>query len=339
MVKIFSDYNLKHLNTFGIDAKCEIFVEFDSLDDIPQVLDFIRVTSKPFLILGGGSNLVLKGDFNGVVLHPVIEGIETRECGRDVLVRAGCGVVWDELVEYCVGRDWHGLENLSLIPGVVGASAVQNIGAYGVEAKDVICKVEAIEISTGQHVTFDNEECCFSYRHSRFKDDWHNGYIITYVTFRLSRDFCPNIDYGNIKKELSIRGIDGAPTARQLRNVIIGIRQSKLPDPKVEGNAGSFFMNPVVGKDKFLELIECYPQMPHYAVDDNHEKVPAGWLIEQCGWKGRSLGRAGVYEKQALVLVNRGGATGDEVVELCNAIRNDVRDKFGIDIKPEANIV
>ena len=215
---------------------------------------------------------------------------------------------------------------------------MQNIGAYGVEAKDLIVEVEAIEIATGWLWTFSNADCQYGYRDSRFKHDWKNRFLMTHVTYALQSTFEPKLDYGNIRAELERKGISN-PTAAQLRAVIIDIRNAKLPDPKVMGNAGSFFMNPVVNREKYESLAAQYEGMPHYTIDSNHEKIPAGWMIEQCGWKGRSLGRAGVHDKQALVLVNRGGATGAEVVTLCETIRKDVREKFGIDIHPEVNII
>ena len=244
----------------------------------------------------------------------------------------------DDIVAYAVDNGWHGAENLSLIPGEVGASAVQNIGAYGVEAKDLITKVEAVDIATGNVVEMTNEDCKYAYRQSRFKNEWKDHYVITHVTYCFSLNFCPDLDYGNIRHSLEEQGIS-KPTAQQLRQTIINIREAKLPDPKVMGNAGSFFMNPVVGRDVYERLAARYEGMPHYVVDAEHIKIPAGWMIEQCGWKGASLGRAGVHDRQALVLVNRGGATGGEVVALYKRIIEDVRNKFGIEIHPEVNVI
>ena len=205
--------------------------------------------------------------------------------------------------------------------------------------KDLIAQVEAVEIATGKQCFFSNEDCEYGYRDSRFKHEWKNKYLITHVVYRLKTDDAqPSTEYGNIRAELDRRGIQ-TPTAAELREVVIAIREAKLPDPKVTGNAGSFFMNPVVSREKFEALLAQYPQIPHYYIDEQHEKIPAGWMIDQCGWKGKSLGRAGVHDKQALVLVNRGGATGQEIVDLCEAIRNDVRERFGIDIHPEVNII
>lgn len=254
------------------------------------------------------------------------------------MLRCGSGETWDDIVAYCVEKGWYGSENLSLIPGEVGASAVQNIGAYGVEAKDLIYKVEAVEIATGRVVEFSNEECRYAYRDSRFKHEWKNRYLVTYVTYRLSSSFTPDLDYGNIRSSLEAEGI-AVPTASQLRQTIVKIRKAKLPDPRVTGNAGSFFMNPVVARNVYERLAAQYPGMPHYDMGEVGVKIPAGWMIEQCGWKGRSLGRAGVHDRQALVLVNKGGATGNDVVCLYKRIIEDVKAKFGIDIHPEVNVI
>ena len=337
------NYNLLKHNTFGIDASCNRFIEFSSVSELLAVCRHLTEEDCPLLLLGGGSNLLLTGDFHGTVLHSAIKGVEkVSEEEGTVLVRAGSGEVWDDFVAYCVAQGWHGLENLSLIPGEVGASAVQNIGAYGVEAKDFIECVEAVEIATGRRVTLENEECGYAYRQSRFKQDWRNRFVVTHVVYRLSTTFVPRLDYGNLYKVLSSKET-GEETreisALAVRNAIIQIRREKLPDPKDLGNAGSFFVNPVVSGEKYRELAAKYPEMPHFDAGGERVKIPAGWLIEQCGWKGRSLGRAGVYEKQALVLVNRGGATGREIVGLCEAIQHDVREKFGIKIQTEVNIV
>lgn len=327
------NYSLLHHNTFGIDAKCRRFLEYVSVEEAQEIA---RQLQEPYLLIGAGSNLLLTGDFDGTVVHSAVKGIEAQS---DSHIRCGSGETWDEVVAWCVGHGLYGAENLSLIPGEVGASAVQNIGAYGAEVKDLIASVEAVEIGTGRLCIFSREECQYGYRDSRFKHEWKNKYLITHVVYRLKTDNAqPSTEYGNIRAELDRRGIQ-TPAAAELREVVIAIREAKLPDPKVTGNAGSFFMNPVVSREKFKALQAQYPQMPHYYIDDQHEKIPAGWMIDQCGWKGKSLGRAGVHDKQALVLVNRGGATGQEIVDLCEAIRNDVRERFGIDIHPEVNII
>lgn len=337
-MKDLSNYSLKPHNTFGIDASCRRFIEYANGEEAREVTAILRSAQCPFLLIGSGSNLLLTRDFDGIVVHSAIKGMECSPCGDDVMVRCGSGELWDDVVAWCVVRGYGNLVNLSLIPGEVGASAVQNIGAYGSEAGDFIERVEAVEIATGKEVSFSNEECCYGYRSSRFKKDWRNRYLITYVTYRLPKEGCLNVEYGNIRAELSKKGIVD-PTSQELRRTIIEIRRAKLPDPQEEGNAGSFFMNPVVSRRKYEELSATYENMPHYEVDADHVKIPAGWMIEQCGWKGKSLGKAGVHGKQALVLVNRGGATGDEIVRLCRTIQHDVQARFGIEIVPEVNII
>lgn len=333
------DYSLLAHNTFGIDASCRRFLEYASIEEAQMVAEILRGGNNPFLIIGGGSNLLLTKDYAGVVVHSAIKGIEAEEqADGTVMLTCGSGEVWDDVVAYSVERGWYGAENLSIIPGEVGASAVQNIGAYGAEVCQIIDKIEAVEIATGDIRIFDVEECGYGYRQSRFKKEWKDRYLMTHVTYRLAKQHSLRLEYGNIKAELERKGIS-EPTLKQLRQVIIDIRNEKLPDPKVEGNAGSFFMNPVVSKEKYEELAALYPNMPHYTIDAEHEKIPAGWMIDQCGWKGKSLGRAGVHGKQALVLVNRGGATGEEIVLLCETIRKDVCDRFGIDIHPEVNVI
>ena len=332
------NYSLKEHNTFGIDAKCRRFIEFEDDEEAFEVAAILRKSALPYIIIGGGSNLLLTRDFDGIVVRSGVKGHYFEEDFTCERMTCGSGEVWDDMVATSLQAGYYGMENLSLIPGDVGASAVQNIGAYGVEAKDLILCVWMVEIATGKPWMIGNEDCEYGYRQSRFKKDWKNRFLITRVTYGLSRTFRPNLDYGNIRQELERRGIT-EPTAQQLRDIIIEIRNAKLPDPQIEGNAGSFFMNPVVTRQKYEKLAAQYPQMPHYKVDYRHEKIPAGWMIEQCGWKGKSLGRAGVHDKQALVLVNRGGATGAEIVALSDAIRQDVKAKFDIDIHPEVNII
>ena len=328
------DYSLKEYNTFGIDAKCSRFLEYESVDEAQMVAQILREAATPYIIIGGGSNLLLTKDYEGIVVHSAMKGVVFDD-GR---MSCGSGEIWDDMVALAIRNGLYGMENLSLIPGDVGASAVQNIGAYGAEAKDLIAEVEAVEIASGQVVTLRGEDCGYGYRESKFKHEWKNKYLITHVTYQLSTTFVPHLDYGNIRAELEQKGIKN-PTAQQVRDTIIEIREAKLPDPKVTGNAGSFFMNPIVSRAVYEALITQYEGMPHYEVDADHIKIPAGWMIDQCGWKGKSLGRAGVHDKQALVLVNRGGATGAEIVTLCETIQADVKAKFGIDIYPEVNIV
>ena len=334
-MKDLSNYSLLQHNTFGIDAKCSRYLEYSTVAEAQEVAKILRASDTSYIIIGGGSNLLLTKDYDGIVVR------STVNCQLSTVnsqLACGSGEVWDDVVAYCVNHQLYGAENLSLIPGDVGASAVQNIGAYGVEVKDLITSVEAVEIATGDIRIFSKEECGYAYRDSRFKHEWKNRYLITHVTYQLQTVFEPRLDYGNIRAELERKGIT-KPTAQQLRQVIIDIRNAKLPDPKVMGNAGSFFMNPIVTKEKYEQLASQYEGMPHYTVDADHEKIPAGWMIEQCGWKGRSMGRAGVHDKQALVLVNRGGATGQEIVALCETIQRDVKEKFGIEIFPEVNII
>lgn len=328
-------YSLLSHNTFGIDVSAARFLEYASVEELQQQIAQGAVTT-PFLHIGGGSNLLFTKDYDGLILHSRIEGIEvTEEDERTVSVRVGAGVVWDDFVAYCVAHGWYGAENLSLIPGEVGAGAVQNIGAYGVEVKDLITAVETVNIQGDQRV-YSIEECGYAYRNSIFKRPENKSVFITYVRFRLSKEEYYTLDYGTIRQEL---GKYPELTLPVVRKVIIDIRESKLPDPKVMGNAGSFFMNPIVSKEKLLALQQEYPQIPYYELSDGQVKIPAGWMIDQCGWKGKSLGPAAVHDKQALVLVNRGGAKGSDIIALSDAVRASVREKFGIDIHPEVNFV
>lgn len=337
------DCPLLPYHTFGIDVKARCLIEYDSADDLRAVLAHVREAYPgcPLLHIGSGSNLLFLNDFDGVVLHSRIGGITSvRTSPGRVWLRVGAGVVWDALVDYCVARGYCGLENLSLIPGEVGASAVQNIGAYGAEAKDFITEVEALDLQTGAERVFTNAECRYAYRQSIFKQELRGRYAVTHVTFCLTTEFRPCLDYGGIRRELEARGLHVERLApADLRRVITDIRPSKLPDPAVLGNAGSFFMNPVIERAVYEDLVARYPDMPCYEVDERHVKVPAGWMIDRCGWKGRALGRAAVHDRQALVLVNRGGATGDEIRALSDAVRRSVRETFGIDIHPEVNFI
>lgn len=298
---------MKIPNTFGLDVEAAVFLEYSSIEELEKLIATGRITS-PYLHIGGGSNLLFTGDYKGVILHSRIGGIEViAEDEEKVSVRVGAGVVWDDFVAYCVDHGWYGTENLSLIPGEVGASAVQNIGAYGVEVKDMISFVETMNIEGVKHV-YRMDECEYSYRNSIFKRPEMKQVFVTYVGFILSKKEYYMLDYGTIRQELEkFPKVD----LKTLRQVIIDIRESKLPDPKLLGNAGSFFMNPVVSREIFESLREQYPQMPFYEVGIDRIKIPAGWMIDQCGWKGKSLGPAAVHDKQALVLVNRGGGNGN----------------------------
>lgn len=326
---------MKIPNTFGLNVEAAVFLEYGSVEELEKLIADGRITS-PYLHIGGGSNLLFTGNYEGVILHSRIGGIEvTAENEEKVSVRVGAGVVWDDFVDYCTERGWYGTENLSLIPGEVGAAAVQNIGAYGVEVKDLISSVETVNIRGMKHV-YQVDECNYSYRNSIFKSPEMKQVFVTYVCFSLSKKEHYTLDYGTIRQELEkYPKVD----LKTLRRVIIDIRESKLPDPRVLGNAGSFFMNPVVSREIFEALKEEYPQMPFYEMGTDRIKIPAGWMIDLCGWKGKALGPAAVHDKQALVLVNRGGATGADIVALSDAVRASVREKFGIDIHPEVNFI
>ena len=321
-----------------MDVKASLFIEYDSVEELKQILRDYPLEGDRWLHIGAGSNLLFTGDYPGIVLHSCICGFEVvAEDAEAVIVRVGAGEVWDDFVAYAVSNEWYGAENLSLIPGEVGASAVQNIGAYGVEAKDLIVEVETIEVATGKECIFRNEECGYAYRESVFKLSLKRQHIVTKVSYRLRKTPSYHLDYGNVCAELEKSGC--ALTLSNVREGIIKIREAKLPDPKVQGNAGSFFMNPIIPYAQFEALSARYPQMPHYEVDAQRVKIPAAWMIDQCGWKGKQMGRAGVHHKQALVLVNLGGATGKEVIRLSEEIQKSVSDKFGVSISPEVNFI
>lgn len=333
MITIKKQYSLLPHNTFGFDIKADTFIEYSGTDDLKQILCDKELMNGPYLQIGSGSNLLFVSDYKGTILHSRIQGIEVIENTDDyVLVKVGAGVDWDNFVAHCVSQGWAGAENLSLIPGEVGASAVQNIGAYGVEAKDLITQVDTMEIATAKEHSFSNADCTYSYRQSIFKSELKNKFIVTYVTYKLSKHPVYNLEYGNIKAELEKYPEISLAT---IREAIIAIRNSKLPDPKVEGNAGSFFMNPIIPRSQFLELQKQFPEIPHYEIDQDRVKVPAGWMIDKCGWKGKIVGHVGVHSKQALVLVNKGNATGDEIINLSCEIQASVKKLFNIEIHPE----
>lgn len=337
-MNIQKDYSLLPHNTFGVDVKASLFIEYASVDELKQLLRDYPLKESSWLHIGGGSNLLFTADYPGMILHSAIRGYEVlEENAEEVIIRVGAGEVWDDFVAYTVAQGWYGAENLSLIPGEVGASAVQNIGAYGVEAKDLIVNVETIEAATGKERVFECGECGYAYRESVFKHSLKGQYIVTHVVYRLTKKPSYHLDYGNVRAELERRGC--GLTLENVRRTIIDIRESKLPDPKVQGNAGSFFMNPIIPRTQLEALQADYPQMPHYEVDAERVKIPAAWMIDQCGWKGKQVGRAGVHTRQALVLVNVGGATGKEIIHLSEEIRRSVYDRFGISISPEVNFI
>ena len=325
--------SLADRNTFGMDVRANSLIDWASTDELKNALQDIE---KPVLMIGGGSNLLLMGDFKGTVLHSTISSIEIIGSTDDhVHVKVGAGVVWDDFVAWCCINGLWGVENLSAIPGEVGASAVQNIGAYGVEAKDVIDTVQTICLADGSERDFSNAECNYAYRQSIFKNELKGQYAVAYVIYTLSKVPQPRLGYGALEQEVERLG---GPTLANIRQAVIAIRESKLPDPKVLGNAGSFFMNPVISEQEFNIIRSNYPDVPSYPAQGG-VKVPAGWLIEKTGWKGRSLGPAAVYEKQALVLVNKGGATGADVKRLADTIIADVKQKFGITLSTEVNYI
>lgn len=342
-MQVKQNYSLLNHNTFAIDVRANVVISYDNEDELKEMArDGFSNYPRPILHIGHGSNLLFMNDFEGTVLLSNITTIEVlKEDDTEIVVRAGAGLTMDDFIEHCIGQGWYGLENLSLIPGQVGASAVQNIGAYGVEVCDHIKRVNCVSLTDGKEISFAREECDYAYRHSIFKTPEYRGaYAVVSVEFVLNKRFTPQLAYGGIVKSLQGEGIDiNNVSAKQLRDVIIAIRNDKLPDPKVQGNAGSFFMNPIVRKELFEEIQQKYIDVPHYTIDEQHVKIPAAWLIEQCGWKGRSHGKAGVHHKQPLVLVNMGGARGEDIKALAEEIQRDVNARFGIRINAEVNYI
>ena len=329
---------LKKLNTFGVDASARWFTEIKSINDLSDLFSNPAWKSINKLIIGGGSNILFTKDFDGLVIRMNIKGIEVKVEGDNIYITAGAGEVWNDLVNYCVDRDFGGIENLSLIPGSVGASPIQNIGAYGVELKDVFHSCKAFEIESGKELSFSNSDCQFGYRESIFKKELKERVIITSVTYKLSAKPDINTSYGAISSELKNRGIEN-PTIKDISKVVSDIRVSKLPDPSTIGNAGSFFKNPVVSKDILEKILSSFPNTVHYCLPNSTVKLAAGWLIEQCGWKGKKMGDTGTWKNQALVLVNHGNAKGSDIYKLSSAIINDVENKFGIRLEREVNLI
>ncbi|PVW16989.1 UDP-N-acetylmuramate dehydrogenase [Marixanthomonas spongiae] len=337
--------SLKDYNTFGIDCTARYFVAVTSVEELQQILSGqltggARKKLENRFILGGGSNMLLTKDIDALVIYLNLKGIKIcSETDNQVTIQAMAGENWHEFVRYCLEKDYGGLENLSLIPGNVGTAPIQNIGAYGVELKDTFVSCNAIEIATGKEHTFTKEDCDFGYRNSIFKNEAKGKYIIVSVTFQLTKkDHDLNTGYGAIQQKLTEKGIE-TPTIKDISEAVIEIRQSKLPDPKKLGNSGSFFKNPVVDSQKFQEFKSKHPEAPYYQILENEYKIPAGWLIEQAGFKGRRFKDAGVHENQALVLVNHGTATGEEIWQLALKIQQAVKDQFNIYIEPEVNII
>ncbi len=339
MPNILKNISLKPYNTFGLDTSARLFVEVKSLEELQEVVRSSKFKINDVLVLGGGSNILLTQDMDGLVVKNSIQGKEiVSENEEEIVIKVGAGTNWHEFVMYCVEKGYGGVENLSLIPGTVGAAPMQNIGAYGVEIKDVFVQLEALHRFSNKMETFDNATCEFGYRESIFKHSHKDKYIIVNVTFRLSKKPKLNLDYGAIRDVLAEKGIT-EPTIKDVSNAVIEIRQSKLPDPKKIGNSGSFFKNPVISKEALLSIRKDYPEIPTYPIDDNSVKVPAGWLIEQAGWKGKTFGSIGVHKKQALVLVNYGAGKGVDIKKLSEDIQASIFEKFGVALQAEVNII
>tara|TARA_Y100001933_G_scaffold265025_1_gene334382 strand:+ start:1120 stop:2136 length:1017 start_codon:yes stop_codon:yes gene_type:complete len=337
-VKIQENISLKNYNTFGIDVKARFFVEITGLVQLQKVLE-LKAYPKKFII-SGGSNMLLTKDIDALVMHIQLKGISLVHEDEDTVeIKVMAGENWHELVMWSLEQGYGGLENLSLIPGNVGTTPIQNIGAYGVELKDVFVSCAAMDIKTGELEGFDKEACKFGYRDSIFKNEAKDKYIITSVNLKLTKkEHVLHTGYGSIENELRKKGIVH-PTIKDVSDAVISIRQSKLPDPKKIGNSGSFFKNPIISKKTFDKFIKKHPEAPFYEMEENEYKIPAGWLIEQCGFKGKRFGDAGVHEKQALVLVNYGNATGKEILALAQKIQDEVKKKYNIKIQPEVNII
>ena len=335
-----TNVNLRPYNSFGFDAIAKYFVEINTIDDLQTLIQSGVLQKHKTLILSGGNNILFQKDvFDGLVVYINTKGIEIlREDGNEVVVRAQAGEDWPEFVRFCVSKGWHGVENLAYIPGKIGAAPIQNIGAYGMELKDSFLQCEAMDLSTGKSKVFTKEDCHFGYRESIFKHELKGQYVITSVDFLLKKNAPLHLEYGNIRSYLEQNGIEN-PSLQQLHDAICAIRDAKLPDVKQIGSAGSFFKNPVISIEQFEDLQQQYPNIPHYPDTEGMVKVPAGWLIEQAGWKGWRDEHVGVYDKQALVLVHYGGGTGLDIVELAHKIQDSVEKKFGIRISPEVNFV
>jgi UDP-N-acetylmuramate dehydrogenase len=336
-MRICRNINLKPFNTFGLGYLAKTMIHVKTEKELRILFKGEIHWKKPLLILGGGSNLLFTGDFKGTILLPEFVTIRIEKLLDDqIIVSAGAGIEWDKLVEWSVVMGFSGFENLSGIPGNVGAVPVQNIGAYGAEVQDTIVKVRTISTADGSVRIFKNEECKFGYRTSFFKSGGKGKFIVTRVYFRLSLNHKPDLDYGLLKDEVSKLG---KPTLKNIRKAVISIRSNKLPEPEVIGNAGSFFKNPIINKSDADRILKLHPKMPVYDDLSGGKKLAAGWLIEQCGWKGKRAGEAGVHEKQALVLVNYGKANGKEIVDLSEKIRLSVKKKFGIDLEREVEVI
>ncbi len=339
MISIKEKISLKAYNTFGIDVQAKYFCSVESVEQFSELFSSDLFKNEMRIFLGGGSNMLFTKDFKGLVIHNAIHGIEKyNETEETISLRVASGVPWHQFVLHCIKNNWGGVENLSLIPGTVGAAPIQNIGAYGVEVSEVIENVEAFELINGKKKSFSKDECRFNYRESTFKNDLKEKYFISSVTLRLSKiNHKINIEYGAIKDTLSQLKITNT-TIQTVSDAVIKIRREKLPDFSLIGNAGSFFKNPEVNQARFMKLKSDFPSMPYYPTANQQVKVPAGWLIERCGWKGKKINHVGVHPLQALVLVNYGGAKGEEIFELAMKIIQSVKEKFSVTLTPEVNI-
>lgn len=336
---IQKDYSLKRLHTFGIDVRTKLFTEIFSDQDLLEIILDKKNNNESKYILGGGSNTLFTKYFDGLVIKVSIPGInKIDEDEYSVLIEAGAGVVWDKLVAYCISNNYGGIENLTLIPGNVGAAPLQNIGAYGQELSDTFDSLKGVFIEDGTFKSFSKSDCNFSYRNSIFKQDLKNKFIITSLRLRLKKNPLINLSYKQVEAELQNLQISN-PKINDVSKVVAKIRRSKLPHPDDIGNAGSFFKNPIVHNQKYLELMQSNPGVISYDVDENFKKIAAGWLIENCGWKGKRIGNVGTHEKHALIIVNYGGATGDDVLDFSIRIVQDVELKFGIRLENEVNII
>ena len=337
MAQIQQNISLKPYNTFGIDANALYLCDCQTEKDLTEILNDPAYKQVNKLVLGGGSNVLFTKDFNGLIILNSIKGKEIiDENDNTIILRVGAGEDWDELVEYTVKNDWAGLENLSYIPGSVGASPIQNIGAYGEEVKNTINEVETIDLQTLKKINYKNEDCQFGYRNSIFKHELKGKVIITHVTFKLNKQHIFNLNYGALNETVSQKG---EITLENIRDSIIEIRKSKLPEPEELGSAGSFFKNPIIEADQYKQLQQNFPNIPAYQLSENEFKVPAGWLIDQLGWKGYKEGDAGVHDKQALVLVNYGNATGNQIYSLSQKIIQSVKEAYGIELEYEVNVI
>lgn len=338
-MNIIENYPLLKLNTFGIDVKAKYFVSINTVNELIELTKTKVFKDLRLLILGGGSNILFTKDFDGLVILNNIKGKEIiNQTQQSIFLKIGAGENWHELVMYTVDNGWGGIENLSLIPGNTGTAPMQNIGAYGVEIKETFVELEALEISSGKIIKFNNSDCEFGYRESIFKNKIKNQYIILNITLELKKNPVLNINYGDVKAILESQNIKN-PAIKEVSNAIISIRQSKLPDPKKIGNSGSFFKNPIVSLNQLEFIKKKYPNVVNYEINENEFKIAAGWMIEKAGWKGRKFNNYGVHEKQALVLVNYGLANGMEIFNLSEEIILDIKDKFGITLEREVNII